>query len=307
MKNVKTGKMHIYSNILGMYQNGNYMVTLYKDGTKVRENDLDNLTPDFPESCDVTITKQCDGNCKYCYEDCTEYGEHGDIMNSKFINSLHPYTELALNGNNLSHPDLVPFLEKLKSNKVVANITVNQKHFEKNRNLLKYLSDKKLIHGLGISLVKSDPVFISHVKMFPDAVIHVICGVFGRNDFQSLSNHNLKILVLGYKNRGRGSGYLLNHEKEVQSKILWMKNHVQDMFNCFKLVCFDNLALSQLDIKEQIPESTWNECYMGDDGRYTMYVDMVNRTFAKDSMSNRKYAMLDSIDDMFHVVQKELV
>lgn len=34
-------------NLIGKYQNGNYTVSLYDDGTKVRENDLDFLMQPF--------------------------------------------------------------------------------------------------------------------------------------------------------------------------------------------------------------------------------------------------------------------
>lgn len=36
--------------------NGNYQVMIFDDGTKIRKNDLDSLTPAFAESYDVTIT-----------------------------------------------------------------------------------------------------------------------------------------------------------------------------------------------------------------------------------------------------------
>ena len=46
-------------NLLAKYKNGNYNVKIYDDGTKIRYNDLDNLTPEFAESNDVTITTVC--------------------------------------------------------------------------------------------------------------------------------------------------------------------------------------------------------------------------------------------------------
>ena len=42
--------------LLAHYTNGNYEVALFDDGTKIRKNDLDNLTPSFAESNDITIT-----------------------------------------------------------------------------------------------------------------------------------------------------------------------------------------------------------------------------------------------------------
>lgn len=52
-------------------------------------------------------------------------------MSESFINTLHPYQEIAIGGGDAtSHPDLIPLLEKLKSMNVIANMTVNQRHFE---------------------------------------------------------------------------------------------------------------------------------------------------------------------------------
>ena len=139
--------------ILGKYKNGNYSVVIGDDGTKIRETEYDDFIPEFAENCDCKITDKCDGGCKWCYEGCTPSGKHGNILDAKFLDSLHPFTELAINGNDLTHPDLIPFLQKLKEKKVIANITVNQKHFERNQDFIRNLVVKKLIWGLGVSLV----------------------------------------------------------------------------------------------------------------------------------------------------------
>ena len=104
---------------LGVYKNGNYFVRLLSDGTKIRETKENEFIPAFAENCDCKITDKCDGCCPFCYEGCTPNGKHGDILNYKFLDTLHPHTELAINGNDMSHPDLIPFLEKFKEKKVV--------------------------------------------------------------------------------------------------------------------------------------------------------------------------------------------
>ena len=43
--------------ILGEYDNGNYHVTIYEDGTKVRYNNQYTLIPQFPESIDCKISR----------------------------------------------------------------------------------------------------------------------------------------------------------------------------------------------------------------------------------------------------------
>ena len=114
--------------MLAHYINGNYDVILLEDGTKIRYNKLDNLTPSFAESIDCTITTKCDGGCEYCYLGCNMDGVHADL-NQHFFDTLHKGQELALNGNDLTHPELVGFLTRMKEKGVICNLTVNQKHF----------------------------------------------------------------------------------------------------------------------------------------------------------------------------------
>ena len=163
--------------LLGVYKNGNYSVKILSDGTKIRETNDDEFIPDFAENCDVKITDKCDGGCPFCYEGCTPNGRHGDILNYKFLDTLHPYTELAINGNDLTHPDLVPFMYKMKEKKVILNMTVNQIHFERNFETIKTLINEGLIYGLGVSLRDPTDEFIDMITQIPNAVIHVINGV----------------------------------------------------------------------------------------------------------------------------------
>ena len=99
-----------------IYKNGNYNVILNLDnGTKIRETEDDEFKAAFAENMDIKISNYCDMDCKFCHEGSTKSGKHGDILNEKFIGTLHPYQEVALGGGDAtSHPDLIPFLQKLK-------------------------------------------------------------------------------------------------------------------------------------------------------------------------------------------------
>ena len=291
--------------IIGKYKNGNYEVRIYADGTKIRENDLDFFEPAFAENCDVKITDKCDGGCAFCYEGCTANGKHGDILNPKFLDTLHPYTELAINGNDLSHPDLVPFMYKMKEKKIILNITVNQIHFERHFDTIKKWTDDKLIYGLGISLREPTKQFIDMVKQIPNAVIHVINGIVSMPELDRLARNNLKILILGYKNLRRGESYYADNNnmvKELQedlNRYLFPEIIRHDWFD---VVSFDNLAIEQLHVKEHLPKEQWDEFFMGEDGNYTFYIDMVEGTFAKNSLSMERWPIMDSVDDMFKKV-----
>ena len=291
--------------VIGRYINGNYKVTIFDDGTKIRENDLDNLTPAFAENCDVCLTKKCSQNCSFCYEGCTPEGKHADIMNQEWIHTLHPYTELAINGNDMDHPQLIEFLETLREQKVIANITVNQNQFMANKTFLHALVNAGLIHGVGVSLNVPTLEFIKAVGEFPTAVVHTIAGILTEADIKALSNYNLKVLILGYKNLGRGVTYKQSFPGIIKTNMEWLKNNLKDYIGNFNVVSFDNLAIEQLDVRSMVDEDKWDEFFMGDDGGYTFYLDCVNETFSKNSVApeNERYYLMSNVDDMFQFIR----
>lgn len=291
--------------LLGRYKNGNFVTTILSDGTKIRETKDDEFIPSFAENMDCKISNQCDRLCKFCHEGSTPDGKHGDILNEKFIDTLHPYQEIAIGGGDAtSHPDLIPFLQKLKERKVIANMTVNQIHFEKKQELIKKLVDEKLIYGLGVSLVNPTKHFIELMKQYQNAVIHVINGVLKPEDIKVLENNNLKMLILGYKHLRRGNEYFETEQNDIEIKQKWLYENLENIIQKFKVVSFDNLAIEQLNVKRLLTQKEWDEFYMGDDGKVTYYVDMVERKFAQSSTApfDKRYDLLDSVDDMFKVI-----
>jgi organic radical activating enzyme len=287
--------------LLGEYQNGNYTVKIYNDGTKIRETNDDVFVASFPECIDLKITNNCDMGCPYCHEDSKLDGKHGDILNTKIIDTIRPFTELAIGGGNpLSHPDLILFLKTLKSKNIIANMTVNQNHFVSHQDLIRDLVENDLIKGLGVSLVEVNDEFINTITQYPNAVIHIINGITTLNDFRRLYNHNLKILILGYKEIRRGKEYY-SPKVEVTKNDIY--KNINEIINGFKVVSFDNLAIKQLDLKRIFTQKDWDEFYMGDDGQYTMYIDLVEQEFALSSTSTQRFKLMDSVVDMFKVVK----
>lgn len=291
------------------YQNGNYTVTLDTlTGTKIRENDLDFFEADTVESMDIKITNYCDMGCPMCHENSTTEGKHADILGPSFLDRLHPYTELALGGGNpLSHPDLYEFLQRCKEREFIPSMTVNQTHFLKHYDLIKQLVNEKLIYGLGISLGNPTDEFIAKVKTIPNAVIHIINGLVSLEQLHKLKDKDLKVLFLGYKVFRRGEALYDQEGLLIEMRKTRMYQTLPQMVeeNWFKVLSFDNLAIEQLDPKRLMEEDEWNEFYMGDDGigdgftSASMYVDMVERKYAKNSCSIERFDLLPTIEEMY--------
>ena len=116
-------------------------------------------------------------------------------------------------------------------------------------------------------------------------------------------NKGVKILILGYKDFGRGHDLLEKAGAIIQIQIDWLKNNLSNLMGKFKVISFDNLAIEQLAVKDVLTDEQWNKFYQGDDGTHTMYVDLVNKQFAKTSTSVERYPLLSNIDDMFKIIK----
>lgn len=297
-------------NKIAKYKNGNTYTTLYEDGTKEHFTKDDDFKFDFAESCDIQISQCCDNGCEWCYYGCSPTGKHGKLTGWKFFETMHPYTEIAIN---LQYPipdDIFSFLWEMHNRKVIVNVTVNQNHFMRSdiRKFLREAISDGLIKGVGISL--TDPTqkdFIDMVKQYPNAIIHVIAGITPLEDIEYLMGHDLKLLILGYKAIGRGAQYLTDYYSYVCGDIERLEDNLDDIINGFKVVSFDNLAIEQLHIKDRLSDKEWEMFYGGDDGTVTFFIDLVKGVFAKSSLSRIVYTIGDkTIDEMFEVIKEEI-
>ena len=288
--------------LLGSYKNGNYNVLLFEDGTKIRHNNEDELIAVFPESIDMKISNRCNMGCPQCHEQSVPDGALANLRHP-LLDSLHPYTELALGGGNIfEHPDLDDFLFRMARKHIICNITVHAHHFIKYFNDIQYHVDHGTIHGIGVSV--NEPIgdeFINYLKQIPNVVVHVIAGVVPWETLVKLINNNIKLLIHGYKTFGRGIQYAENHN-EIWNNIEQLKERLPYLFKHFPIVSFDNLALEQLNVKDLVDEKIWEQSYMGDDGKYTMYVDLVKEEFATSSVSPRQRIHSNNIEDLFKEV-----
>ena len=295
---------------IATYKNGNTYTALYEDGTKEHFTMDDDFKFDFAESCDIQISQCCDNGCEWCYYGCSPTGKHGKLTGWKFFETMHPYTEIAIN---LQYPipdELTEFLNIMKNKNIIVNITINQNHFMNPfiQSFIKQLIDMDLIKGIGISLTNpKQEKFIETVKQYPNTVIHVIAGITPLKDIEYLMGHNLKLLILGYKAVGRGARYFTDYYSYVCGDIERLENNLINILNRFKVVSFDNLAIEQLHLKDKLSEKEWEMFYGGDDGTLTFFIDLVKGVFARSSLSRIVYTIGDkTIDEMFEVIKEEI-
>jgi hypothetical protein len=227
------------------------------------------------------------------------------------MQSLKPGTELALNGNDLTHPFLEHCLYALAEQGIITNMTINQRHLANNITKLIYWQQKGWIHGLGISLSNSNDEFLyTALALLKNVVLHVIAGIFTMEDMMNLQSVSPKLLILGYKNIGRGADYMKGKSDMISSNIEFLRINLPIMKQYFKVLSFDNLAIEQLDVKNSLffgNEEKWKTFYMGDDGTHTMYIDTVAGKYSKNScMSQKERYKINNKDviEMFNDIRR---
>lgn len=283
--------------VLHQYTNGNVDVTIYEDGTKIREWEGDQYV-EYPESCDLKITQYCDLDsiCVFCHEMSNKDGKHGDLdLISKIWASQPAGTELAIGGGNpLAHPELSSFLFRMSRQGICPNLTINSLHLKKFSKLIRELQEEKCFYGMGISYrgaqyMKTLPLNIS----YDNAVFHMILGINDFDDCKSVidwckENHiKPKLLLLGYKQFGRGIDH---YSEELQTKIDQWKFHLVRLMALGGItLSFDNLAIKQLDLQKYLKRDEWDSFYLGDDGTHTFYVDAIKQEVARTSTSETRY------------------
>lgn len=295
--------------LLQSYTNGNYIVKIYSDGTKIRITEEDKFIPEFPESIDMKITDYCEVGCPMCHENSSIKGKHADF-NYKFLDTLKEGTEIALGGGStLSHPNLKELLEKLNSKNIICNMTIHNsvKEFD----LLTSFLYKNQIKGLGISA--NNPKEFRNVENIlnllikngistDNVVLHVIEGIVNYKDlieFKDILPD--KLLILGNKLFGRGIEYNHKNGLWLNEKRKMLVNNIDQIFRTFKVVATDNLAIETLELRKRLDEYTFNSYYMGDEGEFTMYIDLVEGKYAKNSTTKKseRKDIKDNIINMF--------
>lgn len=290
------------SEILYTYQNGQTCVTIFSDGTKIRNIEQGSI-PCFPESIDVKITNWCDAGCSYCHENSTKQGKHADLQKTvDLLKQLPSGVEIAIGGGHpIAHPDFENFVRELSSHGVICNVTVNETHFQKSKALLEQLISDKCIYGVGYSYSK-----IPCEWDYENLVNHVIVGNTNYTELEKLTKVCKKVLLLGYKmNTGRGAVYFRKYSQSVE-------NNIQSWYRCLFYavrkahISFDNLAIEQLKpIRLFKTVEDYQNMYMGDDGTYTMYMDAVEQIYAKSSTSVNRMPYQESMIDIFKGVRDE--
>jgi hypothetical protein len=198
-------------------------------------------------------------------------------------------------GNALEHPEFISFLREAKNRGWICNVTVNQKHLDSL--VLPEVIKAGLVYGVGISVVSKG--FADNIKrirdLSPNVVFHVINGINKPEDVDWLcEGYDLtKVLLLGYKEFGRGLEYLARKNKVSEIKQQWLWKIRSYLGRKDLIMSFDNLAIEQTQVKRFLKQATWDKHFMGEEGQFSMYVDAIKQQYALTSTSEARTSFQD--------------
>lgn len=289
--------------LLYKYNNKGSTVEIYEDGTKIRYVHGNEFYQ--PESVDFKITNYCDRNCLYCHESCSTEGGFADIDNLFVLDGLMPGTEIALGGGDVfAHPQLYDILHEMKDKELIVNITCNQIHAAQYKKNIVELQKEKFIYGVGISMECADTTqSITPLSKIENKVTHVIAGLVSAQDIENILSNGYNVLILGYKQVGRGKEF---YNQQIQDNINKLRMYVAHLMNQKKSVLsFDNLAIEQLGIKHILSAENREDLFMGEDGKFSMYVDLVDMMYAKSSAHTRYPIEERTIIELYQKMNKK--
>ena len=299
--------------LLNEYKNGNAIVKIYEDGTRIIETEADKFDYEKPLNIDVNVSNRCLMGCQFCYNGSHPWGDNAPLRNFMFLDSMAPGSEVSLSTGTLSEcPDFEQILKMCAKRGVIANATFHENEFLNNFEQIKKWQEDKLLYGIGISYNHADNRLPDCVKEIKNVVFHVINGIFTSTDANWLLENisNPKVLILGYKMRNRGLLYQANFSDEIKEKQRWLYDNLADLMKKFYVISFDNSALAQLDVKRLLTDEQWETFYQGSDNNGesgSMYIDAVKGKFARNSISDIQYDLTDDVKYMFYLIKNERV
>ena len=282
------------------YQNGNCSVCIEDDGTKTRKTPRS--IPSrliFPESINLKITNRCDLKCPFCCEEQGAGGAHAPAVEIRqALFGVPAGVEVTLSGGNpLCHPDVESIIRMFNSRGLITNISVNELHLGpiRNRKRLQDLIDEGSLQGIGVSISPTwqKPTFGLDTN---NLVAHVIVGVHSFETISAIRKCYKKVLISGYKFTGPGKNFYSRREEHESQHL--KKNMWKFFYRKYGegIISFDSLAIEQLEVWKHLSTENWLEFYMGDDGEFSCYYDVVAHCIKETLISPKGIYFVDVLE-----------
>ncbi len=279
----------------------------------------------FPTLVDLKITDFCSFGCKFCYQSSTKEGKHANLFpqykdSAGFIELYELMTafkdinvlEVVLGGGEPTlHPRIKDILINLKENFVVGITTKNFDlgHHDHFKEIIQNVDTIAISCNSASEVERAkvlyDDIFalsVIHKVKIPAIYIQNILGLTSMEvlkDFlESCKKHEFKnVTLLGYKDFGFGTK---TKEKEFGSE--WIDIVKKSGLN----IGVDSVVVSRWK-KELLENGIRKEFLVEGEGKFSMYVDMVEQTMAASSFTDKKTKLIKTHHSVSENLSKQIL
>jgi len=286
-----------------------------------------------PELIDLKVTDYCEYGCEYCYQSSNQEGKHADIqdiLNMAYQMKDAQVLEVAIGGGDpVKHPQFARILEIFRDEGIVPSFSTRDVEWVKDRNIAKSVIENAGAIGFSVDNTwelrrvynaynyleieysgKIERKF-DRTHTFPRLVIHYIPEAHDvrniRKMAECMAEHGNSwedtLLLLGWKSVGRAEGRKPPHTCKSWLNALGKKcaSPRISVDTCFAERYKDDMK----SISEVLYET--------EEGRHSMYIDLVDKKFATSSYTKEegKHELSDtrlrtqlSIEEMFARVRR---
>ena len=127
------------------YKNGNYIVTILSDGTKIRRTEDNEFIPSFSENVDCKLTDKCREMCNFCLVPNTKITTSNGLKNVQDITTDDLVYSFNTNTKNTELKNVIETYERdyngelieIKTDNLTIRCTPNHKIFTTNRGFVR--------------------------------------------------------------------------------------------------------------------------------------------------------------------------
>ena len=251
--------------MIGEYQNGNYRVRLYEDGTMTRTLTRQVFQPDSPDMVAVHIGDS-------------------DPLAYKFWESIGPYREIDLFDDCLSSQHLNNLLISCQTMNAMVHLFVSLQSFLEYRVRISHLLNYGRIDGLHVHTNKYDEELDALATKNNAVHVSVSVGEISLETVKMYASKSITLDISGHK------GKWTKEERQRKKELMqWF----QSIVSLFGSIQVDNLAYRQLAVGRN-QQKTVSEVFPD----ANLYLDLPNNTYQGEE-GIEFHPISDSVKEMF--------
>lgn len=282
-------------------ENDDFVLQNVYNGDKIRisfNSNQKTTKSSFPELVDLKITDYCNYGCVFCYQSSTKEGKHASLVNiEKTIKMLSNSgtMEIAIGGGEpTSHPNLLQILQTIKNHNMMACFTTKNFNMHESADFEDILKTTNSIAFSCNSIAEIEKVQLIKEAMlvvdtYPRPVVYIqmipelMSDVNFDKALQYVSDKMFKtpVTLLGYKDFGFGESYKPKNKFANSEWIKTIKKYSNKNGIKFGI---DSVLVSKWK-QELINNNVDPLALVGEEGKFSCYLDAVNMTIHKSSFS----------------------